>query len=233
MNTYNACISAGRPQNVKLMEELCGTLHWYVPSDQRPLYLDAGAISVNRGDSLIEARNAALEVAFSIRAPCVQVSDDLKQLRKAVENDGEKVAESTTFQEAIDAMWWEASRSLAMLVGVAPTDNPFYWNPRPRTRKAKFIVGDLMLILPNPLRFDPQFKVREDYDMTCQHIAKYGTVGRADEILATFAHRTNAGGTVDWRTPEIDEEATRLLKAKWGRMIQDNARRPGEILLVT
>lgn len=232
MNTYNACISAARPQNVAFMQGIVPDLRWYVPVEDAAAYVEAGAVHVIASGGLVESRNAALDAAFQQKLPCVQISDDLKMLRRAKQEGPDKVAIPISFLQAVEAMWWEASRSLALLVGVAPTDNPFYWNPNPRTRKPKFIVGDLMLILPNPLRFDPQFRVREDYDFTCQHIQKYGTVGRADEILASFAHRTNAGGTVDWRTPEIDDEATALLRAKWGRMIQDNSRRPGEILLV-
>jgi hypothetical protein len=115
------------------------------------------------------------------------------------------------------------------LAGVAPTSNPFYGSTTLKLRH--FIVGDLMLAAPNPLRFDPAFALKEDYDYTCQHLARYGGVVRVDWILASFRHRTNKGGAVDVRTPELEQEAIVRLKEKWPDWIRDNPRRENEVLL--
>lgn len=92
-------------------------------------------------------------------------------------------------------------------------------------------MGDFILVHPCKLFFDEQMKLKEDYDYTMAHIYEFGGVARCNAILAHFAHRSNAGGAVDFRTAEREQEAIAHLKKKWGAYIQDNPKRPNEILL--
>jgi predicted dienelactone hydrolase len=83
---------------------------------------------------------------------------------------------------------------------------------------------------PSAPRFDTELKLKEDYDYTAQHIALHGVVARCDFIFASFKHRTNAGGAVAYRTPEVEQESIKRLQDKWGDAIRLNPRRENEIL---
>jgi len=48
--------------------------------------------------------------------------------------------------------------------------------------------------------------------------------------MAKFAHRSNSGGAVSYRTPELEQAAIDRLTSKWGDAIVPNPRRPNEIL---
>jgi hypothetical protein len=118
----------------------------------------------------------------------------------------------------------------AQLAGCAPTDNPFFSKQRVHT--SAFIVGDFMWVAGGcPERFDEQLPLKEDYDYTLRHLAAYGRVARVDQLLASFAHRTNKGGAVAYRTPELEQQAITRLTDKWGDAIRPNPKRSNEVLL--
>ena len=89
----------------------------------------------------------------------------------------------------------------------------------------------MCMVKPCELYFDESFKTKEDYDYTLQHIKKFGGVTRCDTILANFDHYSNAGGVVDYRTSEVEQNSINTLKKKWGELISDNPKRPNEILI--
>ena len=223
-----AVISAGRPGNVERMHDLIGTdeIYWYVGPGERAAYTARGA-DVQAEGGLVECRNLALEDAFAYGAPCIQVSDDLARV-EAVHKDG-TMKEIACFEWAAHELL-SALREGVHLAGTAPTNNLFFY-PGRAVDEHKFIVADLIAVAPCPLRFDPAFTLKEDYDYTAQHLAEYGKVARCNRILPTFAHRTNRGGAVAYRNAEMEQRNIARLRAKWGDWIQDNPRRPNEILL--
>jgi ATP-dependent RNA circularization protein (DNA/RNA ligase family) len=160
----------------------------------------------------------------------LQLSDDLKKVEAAAGPRRADVGPLTMTQAADWMVGVLESHPGTHLVGVAPTANPYF--SKPRIHRKAFIVGDMILTRAGcPLRFDERLRLKEDYDYTCQHLAEYGEVGRIDYLLATFAHRTNRGGAVAVRTPELEQEMIDYLMQKWPDAIKPNPRRPGEVLL--
>lgn len=221
-------ISARRPGNVERMRPLIGGATWIIPAEDHYAYREAGldAAEIKIGNSLVGARNKALELAWDHMVPCVQVSDDLKGIKIWA---SKKEAHPIEFDHVLAKMLDSLEMNDFKLVGCAPTDNPFYGNDT--TSRNLFVVGDLILVKPCELLFDVEFHLKEDYDYTCQHVLRYGGAQRLNYILPSFEHRTNAGGAVSIRTPEEEQKAIARLKAKWPGWIKDNPRRPNEILL--
>jgi hypothetical protein len=228
LGCYVGVFSSGRAANVPQMQRLVGHATWFVGAGEMMDYANAGAASVIEAGLLCPARNAVLENAFRLGVPAVMLSDDLRGL--AIAND-EKKANKASFPEFVSRLLADANEHGAKLAGCAPTANAFYYQPSRPVSLQHFIVGDLMLVLPSPERFDESFRLKEDYDFTCQHLASYGAVARCNALLANFAHRSNAGGAVAYRTSAGEQAAIALLRAKWGDVIRDNPRRPDEILL--
>lgn len=234
LGAYVAIVSAGRPGNVPAMTSLVGPATWYVPPDEHYAYASVGArvhLACPRG--LTPARNEALRQAWASGAPCIQLSDDLRKLQRAHVPQGGSVAKAVavTFTEVARSLL-EAARVLrAKLAGVAPTANAFYFNPASPLSSAAFIIGDLFAALPCGLFFDEELRLKEDYDYTLQHLRAYGRVARVNSVLATFAHYTNPGGVVGYRSPAEEQKAIALLKLKWPGRVLDNPKRPNEVLL--
>jgi len=225
---YASVISHKRPKNVPLVESICGPATWYVGKGESAEYVNAGASSVVEAGGLCESRNAAIDDGQKLGLPVVQMSDDLKKLSLAT---GSHKQRDASFEAVVLRMLGAAQATGARLVGVAPTANPFYFNPNKATQTRGFVVGDFILVLKTDLRFDQAMRLKEDYDYTLQHIRKYGLVARANDVLATFVHRSNPGGACDYRTERLEQQMIAYLKGKWPGLIRDNPRRPNEILL--
>ena len=222
-------ISHARPRNVGPMQALLAPfkVYWYVGTGEDTTYANAGAHFVKESGGLCESRNQALDDAFEEGRPCIQVSDDLKGV-KVRSGIG---AQAWTFEHVyrrFNVGFFEGNER-AHLQGVAPTSNPYFVHKT--FTFDGFVVGDLIAVKPCDLRFDTGLKLKEDYDYTLQHLERFRRVIRHNDILCEFAHRTNKGGAVDFRTAEREQEAIAFLKKKWPRFIADNARRPNEILM--
>lgn len=225
-----AVISAGRPGMVPHYRDpedpaFIGEATWYVPNDEWREYKKWGALKFGAGDTLVGARNAALEDAFKRNIPCIQLSDDMKRVRH---HDGTTTTEAS-FGAAAAGVMRQLEMSDVRLAGVAPTDNPYFSDGGSKT--SHFIVGDFIIVKPSTPRFDPNLRVKEDYDFTLQHYFEYGGVLRCDSWLAAFQHRSNPGGAVAYRTEAVEQEAIAYLKARWPGWIKDNPRRPNEVLM--
>ena len=226
---FVAYISARRANNVpKAHKFIEGT--WFVAEGEEAIDRDVGANTVIESGVLCRSRNEALELAALHEVPCLQLSDDLTKLEEPYDLDGKWKARPLAFEQAVERMLLALDQTGAKLVGVAPTSNAFYYGGKP-VRTNAFIVGDMFIAAPGTPRFDEELRLKEDYDFTLAHVRKYGTVARCDNVLASFAHRSNKGGAVAYRTPEAEQEAIAVLKRKWPGLVVDNPRRPNEVLL--
>lgn len=232
LGCFVSVISHRRPDTVAKMTEIVGPATWFVgDAEDRDMYaqpVEASGGQLSVSGKLCPSRNAALRAAWAEGLPCLELSDDLQRLSVAV---SKKTTVPVPLADVVGSMLEACKLTGAFLAGVAPTSNAFYFNPDRPVNTAAFIVGDLILVRPCDLFFDEQLRLKEDYDYTLQHLSKHGCVARVNSVLAAFAHRTNKGGAVAYRTAEREQEAIAHLRAKWGARIRDNPRRPNEILL--
>lgn len=226
-----AIISARRAGQVPKMQAHTADLDvtWYVAEGEAGDYRYAGADQVVEAGALCRARNLALNHAAELGAVCVELSDDLKRVSWTTSNQRADVTPCSV-AEAIAHMLRAMEATGAQLAGAAPTANPYFY--RQPVHQSAFIVGDFVAVAAGcPLRFSEELQLKEDYDYTLQHLATYGRVARVDGVLADFAHRTNRGGAVAYRTPEAEQTAIAWLQQRWPEHIKPNTRRDNEVLL--
>ncbi len=208
---------------------------WVVREDEVQDYLNAGAINVVVGGNLMDSRNKALDHAFEQGKICVQLSDDLVSAKRLVSQTGarhkDRVFEKLEIDEAVSILVEEIQQVSAHLAGVQPTANGMNTNIKKPYKTAAFIIADFIAVKPTELRFDSRLSLKEDYDYTLQHIKKYRSVLRLENLLLDFKHYTNEGGAVQYRNEEREQENIHYLKKKWGTLIKDHPTRPNEILL--
>ena len=230
-NIHYAIISHLRPENVEKMEQTTGIpekLNWYVGKGEKKDY-DHAEGQVIEGGSLCHARNKALRMANAESKYCLMLDDDLSdiQMFNAV------TTSSLSFDNLVRDMYNILHSLPLFLAGVSATGNHFYFDPTKPISTKHFIIASCMLSkYPTEVFFDEQFKTKEDYDLTLQHIKKYGGVARINYLAPRFQHYTNKGGVVEYRTNEVEQDSITKLKKKWGDTIRPNTRRgPNEILL--
>jgi hypothetical protein len=225
-------ISHKRADNVKKMQEKVGPATWIVGDGEADAYVTAGAAAAVEGGRLCPSRNKALDLAFALGVPCLQLSDDLGIMYHA--NHGPKgpfrLKLKLTIQEYVAIIQKRLKKFPQIhLAGVNPTSNEL--NVKNEYKTLGFIIGDFTYCLPCDLRYDEALTLKEDYDFTLQHLKKFGGVLRNDDMIPSFKHYDNAGGAVDYRNGTREQQNIAYLRKKWGSLIKLHPKRANEITL--
>jgi len=221
-------------------------------------YVDAGSVDDYRrldldvvvGGKLCPARNMALDVAKKKGKVCVQVSDDIRKW-EYYDVEKQNFRSETTFKKANAAQKGARTYALSPLAaaqyllakmrtsegtpklgGVSPISNPAMAIGGEEYSHKHFILGDFFVADASPCRFDATLGLKEDYDFTCSHLAKHGSVLRCNRLFIFARHRTNEGGACAARDPQGKEENRNiaLLEAKWpGVFVRNRARKGFEV----
>ena len=230
MDYIITCISHRRSNNIQDIYKTTGTEEIvFVVNDNIDIkeYKSKGAKNIIKGGSLVENRNAALDFCFNKNKICVQIDDDLINVSI---NDftGKRTKQYTTVKNAIDELINDFIDSDFDYAGAAPTENPFFATKA--SQKNILITSPFTLTKPNPIRYDKNLQLKEDYDYTLQHINSKGCI-RYHRFLFNFKRYGNTGGAVSYRNNETEKQSIQYLQTKWGECIKLNSKRENEILL--
>jgi hypothetical protein len=120
-----------------------------------------------------------------------------------------------------------ASPAKPKLAGVLPTGNPTLTMGCEEFGTKNFILGDFFVADNSPCRFDETMTLKEDYDYTCSHISKHGSVLRCNRMVLTVRHYANEGGAVDNRDAAGKRERANIeiLQRKWPGVFKMNVKR--------
>lgn len=221
-------ISSRRAYGVARMREMCPVGTWYVRDYADQYDYQQHDIPVIAAGTLVEARNQALADAFAQNLWCVQLSDDLRYVYKGL---GNRVFVRSTVFEALAEIHKAMQQMDTYLGGAAPNSHRMNFKESHPISSTAFIVGDFMLVRPCALRFDPNLRLKEDYDYTMQHLTQFGKVSRCNSILPEFEHRSNKGGAVDYRDANLEQSSITYLRTKWPNQFRTHQTRANEIVL--
>lgn len=228
LGVFLTIVSHRRPSNVLSMMNKVGSATWIVGPGEGLQYKAAGAeFVVEQAGGLISQRNRALELAFKRDVPCVQLDDDMVDLHLAVDK---KTKKKISFNEAIQKIQALQNECKASLLGGPPTTNLFYFNPMRPVSMNKFIIGSFMYVMPSDIRFDPDLRLKEDYDFTVQHSNYMGAV-RMNDLFFEFKHYGNSGGCQEYRTDALERDAAERLMRKWPGRFRAHPKRENEVIL--
>jgi hypothetical protein len=188
---------------------------YIVGKGEKEAYEKAGFKQVVEGGSLIDSRNLALDLADSVGAVCLQLSDDLGKVKL-----GDK---EITLQELIDYAFKFSVDHKIGLLGVNPVFNTFYQRD---SVTDGFVIGDFTMVKPNTgIRYDKAVRLKEDYDFTLQYLARFGSAKRLNNAICEFKHYSNKGGAVEYRNDDLERQTVEYLEKKWGKAIKRNTKR--------
>lgn len=236
---FIAVISHKRPENVtKILEVLDCDATFYVNKGEGKAYLAAGASSVQEcGTNICEARNKATKDANAHKCHCIQVSDDLRSIKRVfftgpLQPKRRVEVSKETFDNVVETLCIQLLAEDLFFGGVAVTTNRLNYVGKNFSYNL-LVVNDLVCVryTEQPILFDVNMYLKEDYDMTIRQLIGVGGLVRCNQFLCDFPHRDNKGGANTYRTSEAELEATKKLKAKWGSIIKDHPTRPGQIAL--
>ena len=231
LGTYIGVVSYKRPHNVKKLHEVLGTdqVTWYVRPEEEKLYQDQGAITKSVVyKTLGDKRNKVLQDGKN--QDTIFMDDDIDRFRYAIDKKRELPA---TFKSVVEEMKYRLNETPNVkLCGVNSIARPFFFDPLRPISLTNFCVGTICLVKKgSTILHDIQFKMKEDYDFTLQHIKQYGSALRLNYVMVLAGHWNNKGGQTEIRTDKLMDKDIKKLQAKWGRSIRLNPKRPHEILL--
>jgi len=89
----------------------------------------------------------------------------------------------------------------------------------------QYIGGPFQAHLKNNIRYDIELPLKEDYDITLQHIKKYGGCLRVNFANYDVKQAEQAGGCAEIRNTKKEKQQFDLLQKKWGSKIiqKDNS----------
>lgn len=235
MKRLVAVVSHARPGNVQLMEKhgLPDDTEWYVKSGEGHEYRMYGAKRVREvalSDSVTDQREAVLRTAwYEGYEEVVMIDDDLRRLKLLDMKTGEKKV--ILIPEAISILSAACDEYKVNYAGVGPTDNAYF--VKKEVHLDKYVRSALIVVRPStpPIWYDTEFRVKEDYDFSAQHLAAQGAIARVDTLLASFQYKTNRGGCQLYRNDDVEQEAIARLLHKWPGKIKRNSRRENEVLM--
>jgi hypothetical protein len=222
---------------------------WYVDKDSLQDYQALGLKAVV-GGKLTEARNKALQDARKLRKVCIQVSDDISAWEyrdgkqpKERSDDANNAAHAAARRYIISPV--AAAKFITAKMRSATVPKPklggvymlgscaraFSADPFVRNH---FILGDFFVVdMPSKVNFDPQMKLKEDYDFTCAHIKAHGSVMRCNRMTLNVKHYDNGGGACTNRDKKGVEEKRNvdILNKKWPGVFRANPKRKNEVIM--
>lgn len=119
----------------------------------------------------------------------------------------------------------QAKRHNAPLWGLYPVNNAFF--QRTRTLRRSILIGTVMGITDNTLRYDETYRIKEDYELCCRVMAQGRNCMRFDVLSANAAHKSRGGCKDEWNKQSRIVYA-HLLAEKYPTLIA-LSNKPGEV----
>jgi len=222
---------------------------WYVDKESLRSYHDLGLKAVV-GGKLTPARNLALKDARRQGKVCVQCSDDISHWQyhhgenaKDRTLDALNKAHADAYQFVISPVT-AARYMLAKMRGAPEETKPklggvYCLGHCSRTfasdviSRHHFVIGDFFVDDGSNITFDEDLTLKEDYDFTCSHLNKYGSIMRFNRMTIAARHYSNEGGACSNRDSKGIQERKNIaiLKRKWPSAIFDHGTRANEVKL--
>lgn len=83
----------------------------------------------------------------------------------------------------------------------------------------KYIGGPFQAHLKNEIRYDERLPLKEDYDMTLQHLKSWGGVLRFNAYYYICKQAEQKGGCATYRNVKEEKKQFEMLQRKWGSEI--------------
>ncbi len=154
----------------------------------------------------------------------VMLDDDIKSI-DILSGKQNRPLTPQELESTLSYCFAQAERNNAPMWGMYPVNNAFF--QRVRTLRRSILIGTVMGITDNTLRYDETFRVKEDYELCCRVMAQGRNCLRFDVLSANAAHKSSGGCEGEWNKTSRRIYA-HLLKEKYPELIELSSK-PGEV----
>lgn len=185
------------------------------------LYREASTAAGNRNTILLNVPEGT-NVVF--------MDDDIKQV--VMEDLGLVPLDTLEkFERMCKLGFATAQKNRTICFGLYPVANAYFM--RGGYKKAAICVGTLIGMVATPgITFCEELQTKEDYELCCRIIRKYGACIRLDRFACDVLHYSKGGCEDAWKDKSGVIRVAELLVAKYPDILKLNPKRPGEVLMV-
>lgn len=194
-------------------------------SEYMALYGEQATIIYNEAHSVSENRNNLLEYCQAHGyKECLQLDDDIScvvTLHKAK-------LKGIAFRELIEKTFDVCRKNKVIMFGGYCCSNPLMMKA---TAKPNLIVGMLCGILDTTIRYDTNFRIKEDYELSLRLMSQGKLVIRFNSFGVEAKHKTSGGCSEDWKAADYQKWANMLVDA-YPELVKHSNKRKGEIIFI-
>jgi hypothetical protein len=158
----------------------------------------------------------------------VKMDDDIKGIGYLSNGKLKKVDDGKILKAFFDYAFATTIKNNTVIWGLYPVYNAFYM--KDGYSLWALVMGSCMGIINSGERFDERFILKQDYELSCRVLKKYGKTVRFNNVAADAKHFDNPGGCKTYRDKYYDQVFQLILQTH-GDILKPNPKRPNEILL--
>ena len=183
------------------------------------------------GENVCDNKNNLLDILTRTGKRIVIASDKVRGIKYLTEKYKSQLIESrSVFDATVEFGYALAARNRCQLWGVYPTDNKSYLK---RTASIdKMLLGCFMAFQPRtPLRFDPQFPLKEDFEISCRVIRQGGHTLRLNNLYLYCSFHQKGGSWELWNADgdAVNKMCCERMLRKYPTLVERHSRRKNEI----
>lgn len=176
------------------------------------------------GHSVTDNRNTLLDY-FEKGQWLIMLDDDIKAFFKLNGNGFIKIETREELDKMFNDFFEYTEKNNGKMWGVYPIKNAFFMKQSISKRN---IINSCLGII-NDLRFDEDYKAKEDIELCCRYLKKGYNVIRFNFITYDVKHKQKGGCSDTWKTDENIKVSNKLV-LKYPKLLRLNKKREGEVL---
>lgn len=198
-------------------------------------YGDKATILYRPGNCVADNRNAILE-ELKDKTCILFLDDDISGIgvlaKEGKRSEGGKYVRLQS-KEQLDAIVLNCF-NIAKKVNSPIWDVSFFDNPlfsKKIIREKQIFIGTMFGMFNNGLRFNREYKVKEDFELCCRVISSGKSCIRYDNICVWASHKTKGGCQSEWDNNE-SERCSRKLIFEYPDIVREHPTRKGEVKFI-
>lgn len=168
-------------------------------------YGERATVIYKKGNSVGDNRNTLLEWCQENRVKrAVMLDDDIRAFRTY---DGAKITQPLQIEKMLSQCFSLAEKHGATIFGAYMVDNTFFMKNTVSVNK--LLIGTVLGFTDTSLRFDPQFRIKEDFELCLRLISKGRRVLRFNSLIPTHVRCERISTKCRWLTTCVGCGTTR------------------------
>lgn len=185
-----------------------------------------GKLVFRAGNNVSDNRNTILDNTPK-GVKIVILDDDIKAICKLCGDHLRNIETLDELQQFLGYGYRIAAKHKTVGFSVYPCHNAYFMSNGYTTRNIG--EGTLLALTNIGMRFDSRFSTKEDYELSCRIIRRFGAFPRLNNYCCNAPHYTKGGCEEAWKDRQEHNRTAKRLVGMYPDILELNKRRIGEV----